>query len=70
MRRVVPASPIAKINEIDKMATKAGVPDVGSALKGIYNSTIRNAVYHSDYAIHNDSLRLLSGNHYSKKEGV
>ena len=39
MRRVVPASPIAKINEIDEMAKKAGVPDVGSALKGIYNST-------------------------------
>lgn len=52
------------------MATKAGAPEVGTALKGIYNSTIRNAVYHSDYAIHNDSLRLLSGSQYSKKEGV
>ncbi len=70
MKRVVPAGPIAKINEIDKMATKAGVPEVGVALKGIYNNTIRNAVYHSDYAIHNESLRLLSGSHYSKKEGV
>jgi hypothetical protein len=70
MKRVVHASPIAKINEIDEMAKKAGVPEVGIALRGIYNSTIRNAVYHSDYAIHNDSLRLLSGSHYSKKEGV
>ena len=70
MKKVVPSSQIAKINEIDKMASKAGVPEVGAALKGIYNNTIRNAVYHSDYAIHNDSLRLLSGSHYSKKEGV
>lgn len=70
VKRVVPASPIAKINEIDRMATKAGAPEVGAALKGIYNGTIRNAVYHSDYAIHNDTLRLLSGRHYSKKEGV
>ena len=70
MKKVVRASPIAKINEIDAMAAKAGVPEVGIALKGIYNNTIRNAVYHSDYAIHNDSLRLLSGSHYSKKEGV
>ena len=60
-KKVVPASPIAKFKEIDEMASKAGVPEVGQALKGIYNSTIRNAVYHSDYAIHNDSLRLLSG---------
>jgi hypothetical protein len=64
------ASPFVRINEIDKMAAKAGVPEVGAALKGIYNSTIRNAVYHSDYAIHADSLRLLSGSHYSKKERV
>jgi hypothetical protein len=69
-KRLVPASPIAKINEINKMATKAGAPEVGVALKGIYNGAIRNAVYHSDYAIHDDSLRLLSGNHYSKKERV
>ena len=69
VKKVVPASPIAKINEIDDMAGKAGVPEVGAALKHIYNSTIRNAIYHSDYAIHNDSLRLLSGAHYSKKDG-
>ena len=64
------ASPLKKINEIDKMAGKAGVPDVGAALRGIYNSTIHNAVYHSDYAVHADSFRLLSGFHYSKKERV
>lgn len=69
-KRIAPASPIAKINEIDEMAKKVGVPDVGAALRGIYNGTIRNAVYHSDYAIHDDSFRLLSGSHYSKKEGV
>ncbi|MDR5729117.1 MAG: hypothetical protein RB191_17000 [Terriglobia bacterium] len=69
-KKFISASPIAKINEIGEMANKAGVPDVGAALRGIYNSTIRNAVYHSDYAIDSDSLRLLSGNYYSKKEGV
>jgi len=70
MKRLMRASPIAKINEIDTMAQKAGLPEVGAALKGIYNSTIRNAVYHSDYVVHNESLRLLSGSHYSRKEGV
>jgi hypothetical protein len=70
VKRVVPASPIAKINEIHKMATKAGAAEIGVALRGIYNSAIRNAVFHSDYAVHNDSLRLLSGSYLSKKEGV
>jgi hypothetical protein len=69
-KRVMRASPIAKINEIDRMAQDAGMPEVGAALKGIYNSTIRNAVYHSDYVVHDESLRLLSGSHYSRKEGV
>jgi|ERR1700691_5756278 hypothetical protein len=50
MRRIVQASPFEKITEIQKMAKMAGVPEVGEALEGIYNSTIRNAVYHSDYA--------------------
>ena len=68
MKKVVPASPIAKINEIDEMSKRAGVPEVGVALRAIYNSTIRNAVYHSDFAVHNDSFRLLSGSYYSKKE--
>lgn len=70
VKRVRTASPFKKINEIEKMAAKAGVPEVGAALRGIYNGTIRNAVYHSDYAVHADSLRLLSGFHYSKKERV
>lgn len=70
LQKVVPASPITKINEIEQMSLKAGIPEVGAALKGIYNSTIRNAVYHSDYAVHDSSMRLLSGNHYSKKERV
>ena len=61
--RIVPANPIAKIEEIDKMAVQAGFPEVGAALKGIYNHTIRNAVFHSDYAIHDDSMRILSGSY-------
>lgn len=69
-KRVVPASPSAKIKEIEEMSIRAGVPEVGSALQGIYNSTIRNAVAHSDYAIHDGSLRLLSGSVYSKSQGV
>ena len=68
--KVIPASPDKKIKEIVELSVKAGLPEVGAALKEIYNPTIRNAVYHSDYAIHGDSMHLLSGNHLSKKEGT
>lgn len=69
IHKVNPASPGLKIKEIEGLSAKAGLPEVGAALRSIYNPTIRNAVYHSDYAIHDDSMRLLSGNVLSRKGG-
>jgi hypothetical protein len=68
--KIIPASPEKKIKEIVELSGKAGLPEIGTALKGIYNPTIRNAVYHSDYAIHDNSMHLLSGNYLSKKNGI
>jgi hypothetical protein len=64
------ANPSAKINEIKKLAKKAGVPEVGEALEETYNGKIRNAVFHSDYAISNDHFVLFSEVVLSKKKGV
>jgi hypothetical protein len=60
-KRIRRAVPRVKINEIKKLSEQAGMPEVGTALEGIYNNTIRNAIAHSDYAVHDGSLRLLSG---------
>jgi hypothetical protein len=60
-KRIRRAVPRDKINEIKKLSEQASMPEVGTALDGIYSNTIRNAVAHSDYAVHNGSLRLLSG---------
>lgn len=60
-KRINHAFPRAKITYIKKLAEDASMPAVGIALEGIYNNTIRNAVAHSDYAVHDGSLRLLSG---------
>jgi hypothetical protein len=70
VQRIIPASPEKKITEIESLSSKAGLPEVGTTLRSIYNPTIRNAVYHSDYAIHNESMRLLSGYFLSSKSGV
>ena len=64
------ANPSAKINEIKKLAKKAGVPEVGEALEETYNGKIRNAFFHSDYAISNDHFVLFSEAVFSKKKGV
>jgi len=66
---VVPASPLSKMKEIQKWADKCGMSDVGVALSGIYDNVIRNAFFHSDYVIHNKSMRLLAASRYSSAEG-
>jgi len=64
------ASSEKKIKAIEELSAQAGMPDVGAALRSIYNPVIRNAVYHSDYAIRDDSTRLLSEHFQSKKTGA
>ncbi len=67
--KVIPPSPDKKIKELETLSEKAGLPDVGAAFRSIYDPVIRNAVYHSDYVVKDDSMRLLSGNWLSKSEG-
>jgi hypothetical protein len=62
-------SPTKKMKKIQEMADEAKMSEVGKALHQIYNSTIRNAVYHSDYVVHNGSMRLLSDSWYSEEDG-
>jgi hypothetical protein len=65
----IAASPDKKIKEIETLSEKAGFSEVGVAFRQIYDPVIRNAVYHSDYVVQADSMRLLSGNWLSKKGG-
>lgn len=68
LRRLKPPTPRQKIRLIKALADAAGLPEVGPALDEIHDSVIRNAVYHSDYVLHRDQLRLLSSFRYSKKQ--
>lgn len=34
------------------------MPEIGKALAEIYDPIIRNAVYHSNYALHGDAFHL------------
>ena len=70
VKRIVkmrPVSPEKKIKEIEEMSAKAGMPEVGVALRGTYDPTIRNAVYHSDYVVHDGNMHLLSDSRFSEK---
>jgi hypothetical protein len=65
-----PLSPEKKIQEIEKLSEQAKLPEIGKALRDVYDSVIRNAVYHSDYVLHEGSLRLLSGHRRSKADNA
>ena len=54
-------SPGRKIKRITELAEKAKRPKIGEALAEIYDSNIRNPVYHSDYVLYKTNLCVLHG---------
>lgn len=69
VRKLRPPSPRKKIERIKKLAQEVGLPEVGAAFESICDSSIRNAVYHSDYALSEGELRLRSDFRFSQKQG-
>lgn len=53
-----PQSPSEKINYLEKLAKKANMTNVINPMKEVYDSDLRNAVYHSDYAVYKGEVRL------------
>jgi hypothetical protein len=63
-----PPSPGQKIKRIKKLSEAAGMPKIGEALNEIYDAVIRNAVYHSDYILHDRKMHLKKDHRLSKVE--
>lgn len=68
LQKMKPPSPGQKIKRINELAEKAGMPRIGEALAEICDSVIRNAVYHSDYVVHERNMHLLKDYRFSKKK--
>ncbi len=68
LQKMKPPSPRQKINRITELAEQAKMPKIGEALAEIYDNIIRNAVYHSDYVLHERNMHLLKDHHFSKKK--
>lgn len=68
-QKLIPPSPGQKIKRITELAQSANLPKIGEALTGIYDNIIRNAVYHSDYVLHEGKMHLLKDYRLSKKKG-
>lgn len=68
-QKVRPPSPRKKTERIKELAGRADLAPVGQALESILDSPIRNAVYHSDYAISDGELRLRNEFRFSRKRG-
>jgi hypothetical protein len=69
LQKMRPPSPSKKIGRIKKLAEEAKLTEVARAFESIYDKTIRNAVYHSDYALSHGEFRLLDDFHFSKEKG-
>jgi len=67
IQKARPPSPGRKINRIKQLAGEAKLPGLGEALDSIYDRVIRNAVYHSDYALSTGEVRLLGSFRKSRK---
>lgn len=50
--------PREKIEILEVKANKVGIPEVVVPIKDIYDSELRNAVFHSDYAVYEGGVRL------------
>src|SRR5208337_4661749 len=66
--KFIPPSPRKKIAHIKTLAEEAKMPRIGEALTEIYDNVIRNAVYHSDYVLHENRMHLRKGHRQSKKD--
>ncbi len=65
----MPPFPRQKIGRIKELAEKSNKPEIGEALGEIYDNIIRNAVYHSDYVLHENSMHLMKDSRFSKEQG-
>jgi hypothetical protein len=55
-----PQSPGAKTSWIEQRATKIGVPQVAEPFRSRWDRVLRNSIFHSDYALHSQEIRLVS----------
>jgi len=53
--------PRTKINHIKELATACGEEKLGEIFDSFFRNDIRNAFYHSDYAISEDEFRIIQG---------
>jgi hypothetical protein len=56
-----PQSPGAKLTWIEQRAGRGGHPVVAQTFRDRWDRELRNAIFHSDYALHGGEVRLVSG---------
>jgi hypothetical protein len=66
---IVPPTTSQKLKRISELAKQAGMDAVSAAFEETHDAVIRNAVYHSDFVVHDDSLFIRKASRLSKREG-
>lgn len=60
-------SPIKKINHIKELATICGEERIVEIFNTFFRNDVRNAFYHSDYAISDEEFRIIEGGEIGKQ---
>ena len=64
-----PMSPGEKIRRLHETAAEAGIPEAVVPLTEVWDRELRNAVFHADYTIYGDEVRILNPpKRYSQEE--
>ncbi len=57
-QRSKPVAPIGKIEALRGLAEQAGYPQCVSPFESVLDSNLRNAIFHSDYALYDGEIRI------------
>ncbi len=60
-------TPIKKISHIKELATACGEEKIGEIFNTFFRNDVRNAFYHSDYAISDEEFRIIEGGEIGKQ---
>jgi hypothetical protein len=65
-KRYLP-TPVKKIQYIKELATACGEERIGEIFDTFFRNDVRNAFYHSDYAISDEEFRIIEGGEIGKQ---
>ncbi|QSH39351.1 hypothetical protein JXR01_03585 [Candidatus Kaiserbacteria bacterium] len=69
-KKRLPPSPAAKIAHLEELGKECGEEELNQIINEFFRNNVRNAFYHSDYALSDDEFRIVEGSQMLGKEVI